>query len=174
MSVCFTSLYWSVTQWGCRKLVKLSVCRLTSLIFRNMEMYGGWSLFRGTQAQGNAGKKATDVQTEKERKEISHLLPSYHVGMIMRWAVRKGIICWKMSRFMIDRPGERYPLAFPCIFIAAARLLQEVCNLKCFVFTFWMYYLLCVEFIHLFKEAAVHDIIWWPLQCLKKFCTLKV
>ncbi len=38
MSVCFTSLYWSITQWGRRKLVKLSVCRLTSLIFRNMEM----------------------------------------------------------------------------------------------------------------------------------------
>lgn len=97
----------------------------------------------------------TDVQTEKERKEtdtISHLLPSNHVGMIMRWAVRKGIICWKMSRFMIDRPGERYPLAFPCICMAAAQLLQDVCNLKCLVFTFWMHYMIrCVEFIYLIK-----------------------
>lgn len=121
MSVCFTSLYWSVTKWGHRKLVKLSVCRLTSLIFRNMEMCGGWSLFRVLKHKVMQGKEQPMCRQRKREKRQTLFLTCC-LQIILEW--------WYLW-------GE---LNGSC----------SVCNLKCFVFTFWIYYfLLCVEFIYL-------------------------
>lgn len=106
------------------------------------------------------------MQTEKERKEtdiISHLVLSNRVGMMvfMRWAVRKGIICWKMSKISVS---IHMHLNGSCSALAGSMQFE----MFCFYILDLLFFVMCWIYLFVKKEAAVHDIISQPLQNLAR------